>query len=99
MIAMHFQVDTMFSSRPEFDHPYFQTLIAWGKAFPETVIPWLLNHLRSPGNWHWTYALRLIVGKDNAPQVSEKQAGRVDRIIELWLEWGKTHGYLRVEPR
>lgn len=96
MIIEKFEWETMFLSSIEIDHPYYRAVVTWGKERPKDVIPYLLAHLDC--NWHWAIALEEIVGKENAPKIPEEDSGRGDRITELWLEWGLTHGYLHLGP-
>ena len=92
ILVKYFEQDTIFSSRIERNHPYFKTIVAWGKARPNDIIPWLLNH--SCENWHWTHALWEIVGHETGPHIPEEYAGRGDFIVPAWLDWGKANGYL-----
>jgi len=87
-----FERETMFSSRPEYDHPYYKTVVAWGKQRPNDIIPWLLNHIKT--NWHWCGALWMIVGKEKAPHVPEEHAGRGVFISQAWTTWGQANGYI-----
>lgn len=91
ILVKYFEQDTIFSSRIERNHPYFKTIVAWGQARPNDIIPWLLNHACE--NWHWVVALDEIV-KANGPPIPEECAGRGDLIVPIWIDWGKANGYL-----
>lgn len=82
----------MFSSRIEFEHPYYKTVIGWGRNRPNDIIPWLLEHISD--NWHWCHALWEIVGQEKAPHIPEEYAGQGDYITNAWLDWGRANGYL-----
>ena len=66
-------------------HPCYQQIIGMG---PD-VIPILLREMSSRPN-HWGWALSAITGVD---PVEPKDAGRLDRIAEAWIAWGREHGY------
>lgn len=92
LLVLYFERETMFSSRLEGDHPYFKTVVAWGKAKPDMVIPWLLEIINE--NWHWCLALWEIVGEEKAPHIPEEYAGQGDFITQAWLTWGQANGYI-----
>lgn len=66
-------------------HPAYQQIIDIG---PE-VIPLILEELRQEPNY-WFSALRAITG-DNP--VKPEDRGRLQKMTQAWLEWGKQHGY------
>lgn len=67
-------------------HPAFREIVNLGEA----VIPLLLNDLvRRPGLWVW--ALHDITGDD---PVAATDAGKIGKMSEAWLRWGREHGYL-----
>ena len=56
----------------------------------EPVIPLILHELeRRPDHLSW--ALREITGATPVPRGA---AGDMPRIAAIWLEWGRTHGYV-----
>ncbi|MEX0267818.1 hypothetical protein AB3R30_01625 [Leptolyngbyaceae cyanobacterium UHCC 1019] len=66
-------------------HPAYQRIIGMG----EKAVPLLLNELeREPNHWFW--ALRAITG---ANPVQPENRGRVKRMAQDWLEWGRDRGY------
>lgn len=83
--------ETMFSSRPETDHPYFVAIVAWGRQRPNDVIPFLLSLITE--NWQWCWALWNIVGDEKAPHIPEEHAGQGDFISQAWTLWGQANGY------
>lgn len=91
LLASKFERDTSFSSSIRAEHPYFQTIVAWGKLDKPTIVPWLLNHLDD--NWHWAIALQEIAG-ENSPAIPDKYAGCGREIARLWLEWGRLNNYI-----
>ncbi|MEO1395544.1 MAG: hypothetical protein AAFV90_21790 [Cyanobacteria bacterium J06634_5] len=66
-------------------HPAYQRIIGMGQE----VLPLLLKELeRRPGHWFW--ALGAITG---ANPVKPENRGRMKRMAQDWLEWGRDHGY------
>jgi hypothetical protein len=74
------------SSPPErIGHPAFQEIIRLGEA----VVPLMLRDLeRKPGLWVW--ALPSITG---ANPVADSDAGKIARMSEAWVRWGRENGY------
>lgn len=69
-----------------FEHPAYQAIIALGAA----VVPVLLRDLaRSPD--HWGFALRCITGENPVPP---RDAGRIDRTAQAWIQWGAARGLI-----
>ena len=68
-------------------HPAYQRIIGLG---PDAV-PLILAELRRRPN-HWFWALRALTGADPAHQESR---GRVHRMAEAWLSWGRAMGLTR----
>jgi hypothetical protein len=53
------------------------------------VVPWILRELEyRPA--HWFSALRTLTG---ANPVSPADQGKIRRLAEVWLRWGKANGY------
>ena len=67
-------------------HPAHQEIIEMGTA----AIPLLLRELQERGG-HWFMALYALSGENPAPR---EYAGRVPKMRELWLEWGREKGYI-----
>lgn len=67
-------------------HSAYQRVIGMG---PEAV-PMILRELQSrPAHWFW--ALSAITGEN---PVNPEDAGRLKKMTESWLEWGRQRGYL-----
>ncbi|MDX1953638.1 MAG: N-6 DNA methylase, partial [Verrucomicrobiota bacterium] len=67
-------------------HPIYQSII--GIGWP--AVPALLAELRKkPG--HWFSALSSITG---ANPVEAKDEGKINKMAEAWIVWGKEHGYI-----
>jgi len=66
-------------------HPAYQQIIGMGKD----VIPLILWQLEKNPN-HWFWALKAITGED---PVKPEDRGKVGKMAEAWLKWGKEHGY------
>ena len=67
-------------------HPAYQEIIRMGPA----AIPLVLRELQERGG-HWFSALRALSGENPVPR---EFAGRIPKITELWLEWGRGKGYI-----
>jgi hypothetical protein len=66
-------------------HPAFQEIIGMGKA----VVPLMLRDLEErPRLWVW--ALPEITG---ANPVSPGDGGKIAKMSEAWLRWGRANGY------
>jgi hypothetical protein len=66
-------------------HPAYQRIIGMG----QDALPLLLKELEShPSHWFW--ALRSITG---ANPVKPENRGRIKRMAQDWLAWGRDHGY------
>ena len=67
------------------NHPAFQEIIRLGDA----VVPFMMRDLEErPRLWVW--ALSDITGADPVPAADR---GNICKMSELWLRWGKEHGY------
>ncbi len=67
-------------------HPAYQQIIGLGPA----AVPLLLQGLqRSPDHWFW--ALKAITGADPVPP---EDRGRINRMAQHWIVWGRRHGYI-----
>jgi hypothetical protein len=68
-------------------HSAYQQIIGMGNA----ALPLILRELQErPAHWFW--ALRAITGENPVPR---EDAGRMARMTEHWLDWGRQHGFLR----
>ena len=86
-LAQQWERDTQFSSSATeiAMHPAYQRIIGMGTA----AIPLILAELeREPGHWFW--ALKAISGDDPVP---EDARGKLPEMAQLWLDWGRRHGY------
>jgi hypothetical protein len=67
-------------------HPAYQSIIGMGPS----VIPFLLRELQQAPN-HWFWALEHIARQNPVPP---EDVGRMRRMTEAWLDWGRLQGYL-----
>lgn len=63
----------------------YQQIIGMGAS----AIPLILQELKEQPD-HWFWALRSIVGESPIPAADR---GRLSKMTEAWLAWGKEHGY------
>lgn len=73
------------SSSKRDNHPAYREIIALGPS----VVPLLLRDLEQTSR-HWFTALAEIT---KAQPVSSEDAGNIQRMVQAWLNWGKTQGY------
>lgn len=66
------------------NHQAYREIISMGPK----VVPIILRELQRRPN-HWFYALSLITGED---PVKEEDWGRLVKMTEAWLEWGRERG-------
>ncbi len=67
-------------------HPAYQEIIALGPA----VLPLLFRDLEQTHDGHLSGALAKITG---AHPVPEEHYGKIRKIAEAWLRWGRENGY------
>jgi hypothetical protein len=79
--------DTCFESSTtiRMTHPVYQEIINLG----EEAIPLILKEMEENGG-HWFHALEMLTGED---PTNPEDAGRVAKLQESWLEWGRKRGY------
>ncbi len=73
------------SSTKRDNHPAYKEIVALGPA----VVPLLLRDLEI-NHRHWFAALTTITGENPVP---EEDAGKILKMIDHWLRWGKAKGY------
>ena len=67
--------------------PSYQEIIGMGRP----AVPLILGRLSQGAN-HWFWALRSITGLN---PVSEENLGRIDKMTDDWLRWGKQNGIIQ----
>jgi hypothetical protein len=73
------------SSRIRENHPAYLEIISMGLP----VVPLLLRDLEQ-NRRHWFAALQTITGANPS---SPQDAGRIDKLAEAWLQWGRENRY------
>ncbi len=91
---------TILRSDPADDHPVFRELVAMGD---EAIKP-LLRLLQARASWScmalWEIVEKLAADMPDAivaPTLPEEDCGRLDKIVAMWLEWGRENYYLEHE--
>ena len=82
---------TMFLSNPNkiLAHPAYRKIVGLG----EPALPIILRSLKSQESGAFLfYALADISGE--WVDIPEEHRGKIDKIIDLWLEWGKAKGLI-----
>lgn len=70
------------------NHFAYHQIIGMG----EKALPFIFRELRdTTSDWFW--ALRAIARK-KGPVIPAEDKGKVRRIAEIWMGWGKQHGYV-----
>lgn len=87
-LARRWREETEFHSAASalFMHPAYQEIIGLGPA----VLPLILGDLRESHD-HWFWALRAITGENPVPA---EERGKVERMTERWLAWGRARELL-----
>lgn len=67
-------------------HPAYQRIIGLGGD----VVPLILRDLHQNGG-HWFWALEALTGQNPC---TEEDAGRVKKMTQAWLTWGKENGLI-----
>ena len=82
--------DTMVFStwRQISDHPVCQEIIKMGKS----IIPFIMSDLQEKLTNHWFGVLTSITGESPVPK---QDRGKILKMREAWLEWGRIKGYLK----
>jgi len=71
-------------------HPSYQAILGMGSENRDEVIRLLLRDLQQNRRaWFWALS---FLAKDNP--ISSADAGRMDRMVAAWVNWGKTKGLL-----
>lgn len=89
--AWHQAVAHHSSSSVRYEHPAYREIIGMGPA----VVPLLLRDLET-NRRHWFAALKAITG---ANPVDPADAGKVVRMAEAWLRWGRENGHHQPEQK
>ena len=85
----HAETGFMSSVRDKALHRSYQRIIGMGQK----AVPLILRDLRkSPDHWFW--ALHAITGVDPVPP---SDRGRIRRMTDAWLRWGRAQGFLTSE--
>lgn len=87
-LAQRWREETEFHSAASalFMHPAYQEIIGLGPA----VLPLMLADLEKTRD-HWFWALRAITGENPVPA---EERGKVERMAERWVDWGRARGLL-----
>ena len=86
-LAKRWEADTVNSSfaAEMAEHPAYREIVDMGKP----AVPYIMAELdRKPG--HWFIALEHIMEED---PVQAKERGKVLKMTEAWLRWGRDQGY------
>jgi hypothetical protein len=71
-------------------HPSYQAILGMGQERKQDVIRLLIRDLRQNRRaWFWALS---YLAEDNP--ISPKDAGKMDKMIRAWVEWGKAKGIL-----
>jgi hypothetical protein len=80
------ETKTLSSTTDRAMHSAYQDIIGMG----ERVVPLILREMQEHGG-HWFWALRHITRQN---PVRPEDAGKIQRMTEAWLRWGRENHYL-----
>ncbi len=88
--------DTINLSSIETKHPAFTIVkkIAANDWEKELTITTILERIEKEPTW-FCVILRDIISKEEQPVLPDEYRGRMDKITEMWLNWGKEKGYIK----
>ncbi len=88
--------DTILLSSIETKHPAFTIVkkIAANDWERELVITTVLKRIQKELTW-FCVILFDIVPKKECPVLPNEYLGKIDKITEMWLDWGKEKGYIK----
>ncbi len=71
-------------------HPSYQAILGMGQDHKQEIIRFLLLDLKQHRRaWFWALS---YLAQDNP--ISQKDAGKMDKMIKAWVDWGKKKGLL-----
>jgi hypothetical protein len=66
-------------------HPSYQAILGMGSEHKDKILRLLLNDLKQNRRaWFWALS---YLAQDNP--IKSSDAGKIDKMIEAWLNWGK----------
>jgi hypothetical protein len=68
-------------------HPAYLRIIGLGPP----ALPLIFRELEREGDPAWIWALKAITGEN---PIAKSDRGRVAKMLDAWLQWGRHHGYL-----
>ncbi|MGO9590373.1 MAG: hypothetical protein ACLP3K_10060 [Candidatus Acidiferrales bacterium] len=71
-------------------HPSYQAILGMAREDEDTVIRLMLRDLRDNRRW-WFWALSYLTEEN---PIKDSEAGKFDKMIEAWVDWGKRRGIL-----
>jgi len=69
----------------------FKQAIEIAKTNKEDYLPLLFEAMQRDFRWH--VAIHSVLGED--PEIDDEDAGKVDKIINIWINFGKEKGYIK----
>ena len=73
------------------EHPSYKRIMVMAEREPARILPLILIELQARPN-HWFNALMKITGEN---PVRPRDAGRFDKMVKAWLDWGRKQHLLR----
>jgi hypothetical protein len=71
-------------------HPSYQAILGMASENKREVIRLLLGDLKQNRN-EWFWALSYLTQSN---PIKPADAGKMDRMIEAWVEWGREHNFI-----
>ena len=87
--------DTFCLSYTDTNHPAFTLVkkIADKEWYRDTVIITILKRMEEEFTFFASILFDIIPEKD-WPKISDDMRGKIEKIREIWVKWGKEKGYL-----
>ncbi|MGA7784129.1 MAG: hypothetical protein WB997_05745 [Candidatus Acidiferrales bacterium] len=84
------ETGSLSSPAQKMSHPSYQAILGMGRENKDEVTRLLLRDLQE-NRRQWFWALSYIT-HDNP--ITQKEAGKIDKMIESWVNWGRSKGLL-----
>ncbi len=85
--------DTCVQSYIDYDHPAFSIIEKLANNYQSLTITTILKYIEKKPSWCFGI-LSKIVPQLEQPSIPLGHAGRIHKLIGVWVEWGKRKGYI-----
>jgi hypothetical protein len=74
-------------------HPSYQAVVEMAERDKEFMIPLILKDMKKKRR-HWFWLLTQLTGEN---PINPKDAGKVNKMIKAWTDWGIEKGYISAD--